>query len=127
MAKSIEETLAELNANIVALTEVIGGALSGKASVAEVKKTAEDKPKATRTRATAAPKKPTQAEMKKAAETFLDAAKDNEDDYNNRRAHLKTVVAKFDAPKFTEIGEDDRADAIEALNDYTAEESDNDI
>lgn len=69
-----------------------------------------------------APKKkakvPTPAEMAKATTDFLEV--DDEDEFDARRALVKKILAKFNAPKMSEIGEDDRDAALEILTAYKA-------
>lgn len=113
MAKSLEEALAEATVAIVALTAALG---SGKAAVA---------PKATTTKA-ATTKVPTVAAIKKAAEDFLEAAGKDEPEYAARRAHIKEIVAKFDAPKLTEVKEGERQEALDLLAAYVPTEADGD-
>lgn len=120
---SIEAKLDALTAAVTELTEVMKSGMTGKTTVAASSKDDDkskdkdddgDKPRTTRTRSTKA-KAPTESDMKKAAESFLDKAGNDEDNYNDRRAHLKKVVSKFDAERFTAIAEGDREDALKAL------------
>lgn len=113
---SIEAKIDALTSAVEALTKVMEGGMSAKTTTtASTKDTEEKKPA---TRRSTKPKAPTAADMKKAAESFLDKAGKDEDNYADRRAHIKKVIAKFDSPKFTEIGEDDRQEAIDMLADF---------
>lgn len=133
MSKSLETLLLDLTSAVDELTKAITSAASGsgKAVVAKAAATeeTEEKPKpAPRKPAAAKPAKaPTVAAMKKAGEAFLDAT-DEPDEYAARRAFLKKTVAKYDAPKLTEIGEDDRAAALADLEgfEFTPAEEDDD-
>lgn len=116
---SIESSIDALTAAVKENTETLKAAMTGKASATTAPKGDDKEKPAPRSRSTkAADKAPSTADMKKAAESFLDKAGNDEDDYNKRRAHIKKVIAKFDAPKFTEIGEDDRKDAIAMLTEF---------
>lgn len=129
---SLEAKIDALITSVDALTAVMKSGMSGKTTAAAKDDDGEkgrassskddeaEKPKTTRAPRGSAKKDkvPSTADLKKAAESFLDKAGNDEDDYNERRAHLKKVVAKYDAPRFTEIAEDDRAAAIAMLNDF---------
>lgn len=126
---SLEQKIDDLTAAIAKLTTTIEGGFTGKATTAasddKGKDKGDDKEKATGTRATrkpAAEKVPSTADLKKAAEAFLDKAGNDEDNYADRRAHIKDIIAKFDSPKFTEIAEGDRKDALAMLAEFDKEE-----
>lgn len=71
-------------------------------------------------------KVPSAADMKKAAETYLKEAADDEEEYEERRNKIKSIIKKFGAPKFTEILEEDRAEALDLLKG-DAEDDDGDV
>lgn len=72
----------------------------------------ESKPRTTRSR-TAKPKVPTATEVRKQTEEFLNVT--DEDEYAARRKIVKSIVDKYDAPKMTELAEEDRAAALADL------------
>jgi len=121
---SLEAALAEHTSALKENTELLR-VLTGKASAGVAAASASnsnkgdgaaDKP----TRARKA-KAPSAADMKAAAEKYLDVQ--NEDQYATRRANLKSIVEKFGAPKFTEIPEEKRQDALDLLAEFEKNES----
>ena len=70
-----------------------------------------DKPK--RTRASSKPKVPTAKELGAKTSAYLEV--DDEDEYETRKGIIKKIIGKFDAPKMSEIAEEDRAEAMELL------------
>lgn len=81
------------------------------------KKGEEEAPKR-RSRAAAAPKAPTAKEMAEHTTKFLEV--EDEDEFEARRALVKKLLAHFDAPKMSEIDEDKRQSALDALTAYKA-------
>lgn len=123
---SLEAKIDTLTAAIETLTKALEGGLSAKttatAASSKDKEASEDKPRTTRTRTTK-PKAISTSDLKKAAESFLDN-NDGDDDYADRRAHIKKIIAKFDSPKFTEIAEADRQAALDMLKEFESGEGD---
>lgn len=122
---SLEENLEVLTAALNRNSDLLEGltakakagvaaSTGGKTEKADKADAEEEKPR--RTRKPVADKKekaPTVAEMKKAAEAFLDV--DGEDEYNDRRALVRAIADYFEAGKFTEIDAKDRALASKLL------------
>ncbi len=131
---SLEAKIDTLTAAVETLTKALEGGLSAKttasAAPSKDKEVSEDKPRTTRGRA--AKKAISTSDLKKAAESFLDN-NDGDDDYADRRAHIKKIIAKFDSPKFTEIAEADRQAALDMLKEFesgegaSSKEDDDDI
>ena len=83
----------------------------------------ESKPRTTRSR-TAKPKVPTATEVRKQTEEFLNVT--DEDEYAARRKIVKSIVDKYDAPKMTELAEEDRAAALADLANALKEREEGD-
>ena len=121
---SIEDHLAALTAAVKDNTEVqkailakIGGTATAAAPVATDKTApAEDKPKATRGRAAAAPKVkiPTVKEIQDKTTGFLDVEDDAE--YEERAEIVVSITKHFGVQKMSEISDDDRTKAMEMLD-----------
>lgn len=62
---------------------------------------------------TTKPKAPTAKELGAATTAFLEI--EDEEVYEERKGVIKKILAKFDAPKMSEIAEEDRAAAMELL------------
>lgn len=72
----------------------------------------EEKAKPTRSRSTKA-KVPSAKELGAKTSAYLEV--DDEDEYETRKGIIKKIIGKFDAPKMSEIAEEDRAEAMELL------------
>jgi hypothetical protein len=119
-----------LNKNSALLETLVSKAKAGlepKKVADEPKKVADDEAKevveeeAPKRRARApkedAPKKvkaPTVAEISQATKAYLEGV-DDQEEYAARRNVIKGIIAKFGAPKMSEIAEEHRAEAIEIL------------
>jgi hypothetical protein len=122
---SLEERLAELTDAVTKNNELLT-ILTSKARASTEVEAPKSKAKSEDSGETEAPKRrgrppkkdkvPSAADMKKAAQAYLDEATDD-DDYKARRQLIKEIVNKFDAPKFTEIPEEHRAEALAMLNE----------
>lgn len=113
---ALTAALEENTATLKAMT----GKTTARATTKSDDDKAEDKPKA-RSTSSAKPKTPTVAAMKKAAEEFLEAAGEDEDDYAARRAFVIGVAEENDVKRFSEIPAKGRLDAIEQLENYDPE------
>lgn len=71
-----------------------------------------EKAKPTRSRSSK-PKVPTAKELGAKTSAYLEV--DDEDEYETRKGIIKKIIGKFDAPKMSEIAEEDRAEAMELL------------
>ena len=69
-----------------------------------------------------AEKAPSEADMVAATKKFLDV--EAEDEYNARRDFVRKLVEKHGVQKMSQIAEDKRAVALEALDNYTRGEPD---
>lgn len=117
---SIEKALAELTEAVQENNELLRG-LTAKAKAETSKSSAktptkdegdeEEKPKRTRT---TKPKVPTAKELSTATTNWLEV--ENEDEYDRRKGIIKKIVTKFEAAKMSEIAEEDRAEALDLLN-----------
>jgi len=121
---SLEEALvdhtAALRENSDLLRVLTGKAKAGLADAGGKAADSADKPATTRGRASPKAKAPTTAQMKEAAEKYLDVQ--DEAQYSLRRDNIKSIVKKFDATKFTEIAEENRQAALDLLAKYEADE-----
>jgi hypothetical protein len=116
---SIETLLADVADALRENSELLRGLTSkAKAGTADSGKTSrasdegdEDKP-SKRTRTTK-PKVPTSKEIGTATSSWLEV--DDEGEYNHRKNIIKKILEKFEAPKMSEIAEEDRAEAMALL------------
>jgi len=88
------------------------------AKKAEAEPAAEKKPRGR----PKAEKAPSEADMVAATKKFLDV--EAEDEYNARRDFVRKLVEKHGVQKMSQIAEDKRAAALEALDNYTRGEPD---
>lgn len=91
---------------------------SAPAKKAEAEPAAEKKPRGR----PKAEKAPSEADMVAATKKFLDV--EAEDEYNARRDFVRKLVEKHGVQKMSQIAEDKRAVALEALDNYTRGEPD---
>lgn len=120
----IETLTAVLNRNSDLLEGITAAAKNNMKTVEAAKpvaEKAEDGEKPTRGRKPAAEKAvkaPTVKEVTEKTQEFLKV--DSDDEYENRRNFVKKIVAKFGAPKMSELEEGDRKAALDYLVAYAA-------
>jgi hypothetical protein len=133
---ALEDQIVALTAALNRNSDLLEG-LTAKAKQGAAAATTESAPKAVakdegeeapkRTRAAAKPaedkpakavKAPTPADMADATQKFLDV--EDEDEYTARRDLVKLIVAHFGAAKMSEIPENGRQQALDALAAYKA-------
>lgn len=130
---SIEAAMAELTAALTRnsdLLETITKTASSNMQKNAAAPTEEDTPKAAKAEkpaktaakpaAVKPPKVPTPAEMASATTSFLEV--EDEDEYNTRRALVKAIVSANGVKKMSEIPEDGRQKALDALVAHKAGE-----
>lgn len=123
----LEALTAEIKRNSDLLEALTAGAKAKVEGAAAAKPAAEEKaparPRAEK--APAKPKTPTAADMVAATTKFCGEEDEyDEDEFNARRRFVKSLLKKYEAPKMSEIAEDDRQAALDALSGYKYEPED---
>lgn len=119
--KELREALQENSELLRAITAKASANLKSDAKPAAKEDDGDGEKETTRGRGRGRPagsknkeKAPTAAKMKEEAQSFIDGAESDED-YAERREALKKLTKKYEAPKYSEIAEEDRAAALADL------------
>lgn len=118
----LEDILAALKENTATLKSLSGKTAAATAPKATAAKTAEAPSEEKRGRGRPPkPKAMTPTQMGEKAREFCEAAGDDEDEFKARRKLVSSLAAEFKVAKFSEIGGDDQAEALAALEKFLEE------